>query len=198
MPEPFSDATGRHSRHKVLVFFMPRPGHFVLFTLVALTDVAEAFATGAPGRPLRVRPLRATFQTPSSRTAVIQCAASGPQQQATLAASILGLVSQPIMWWSLYTLKTTGCGLPAGPFGLIGAAEGVSYLVVIGFVGAAILSKVTTGKGLPAGPLGLLGAAEGLSFLSAVAGLAVLGFQLADYGYLPEAVPTEGGVCSDI
>jgi hypothetical protein len=92
-----------------------------------------------------------------------------------LAASILGLVSQPIMWWSLYTLKTTGCGLPAGPFGLIGAAEGVSYLVVIGFVGAAILSKVTTGKGLPAGPLGLLGAAEGLSFLSAVAGLAVLG-----------------------
>jgi hypothetical protein len=51
---------------------------------------------------------------------------------------------------------------------------------------------------LPAGPLGLLGAAEGLSFLSAVAGLAVLGFQLADYGYLPEAVPTEGGVCSDI
>ena len=199
MPEPFSDAKGRHSRLKVLVFFMPRPGHLVLFTLAAaLTDVAEAFATGAPGRPLRVRPLRATFQTPSSRTAVIQCAASGPQQQATLAASILGLVSQPIMWWSLYTLKTTGCGLPAGPFGLIGAAEGVSYLVVIGFVGAAILSKVTTGKGLPAGPLGLLGAAEGLSFLSAVAGLAVLGFQLADYGYLPEAVPTEGGVCSDI
>ena len=197
MPEPFSDAKGRHSRLKVLVFFMPRPGHLVLF-LAALTDVAEAFAIVSPGLPLRVRPLRATFQTPSSRTAVIQCATSGPQQQATLAASILGLVSQPIMWWSLYTLKTTGCGLPAGPFGLIGAAEGVSYLVVIGFVGAAILSKVTTGKGLPAGPLGLLGAAEGLSFLSAVAGLAVLGFQLADYGYLPEAVPTEGGVCSDI
>jgi hypothetical protein len=177
---------------------MPGPAHLVLFTLAALTDVAEAFASVAPGRPLRVRPQRATFQTPSSRTAVIQCAASGPQQQATLAASILGLVSQPIMWWSLYTLKTTGCGLPAGPFGLIGAAEGVSYLVVIGFVGAAILSKFTTGKGFPAGPFGLLGAAEGLSFLSAVAGLAVLGFQLADYGYLPEAVPTEGGVCSDI
>ena len=42
------------------------------------------------------------------------------------------------------------------------------------------------------------GAAEGLSFLSAVAGLAVLGFQLAEYGYLPEAVPIEGGVCSNI
>ena len=49
---------------------------------------------------------------------------------------------------------------------------------------------------LPAGPGGLLGAAEGLSFLTAVAGLAVLGFQLADYGYVPEAVPVQGGICS--
>lgn len=78
------------------------------------------------------------------------------------------------------------------------AAEGISYLVVIGFVGSALLSKVTSGKGLPAGPGGLLGAAEGLSFLTAAAGLVVLGFQLADYGYLPEAVPVEGGVCSHI
>lgn len=42
------------------------------------------------------------------------------------------------------------------------------------------------------------GAAEGFSFLSAVAGLAVLGFQLAEYGYLPEAVPIAGGVCSNL
>ena len=102
------------------------------------------------------------------------------------------------MVWSLYVLKTTGCGLPAGPFGLIGAAEGVSYLVVIGFVASSVLSKVTSGSGLPAGPGGLLGAAEGFSFLTAAAGLAVLGFQLSDYGYLPEAVPTAGGVCSSI
>ncbi|EOD11403.1 hypothetical protein EMIHUDRAFT_214767 [Emiliania huxleyi CCMP1516] len=117
-------------------------------------------------------------------------AASAPQQQATTAAAVLGLCSQPIMWWSLYTLKTTGCGLPAGPFGLLGAAEGISYLVVIGFVAAALLSKATSGSGLPAGPGGLLGAAEGLSFLTAIAGLVVLGFQFQDYGYLPEAVPT--------
>lgn len=92
----------------------------------------------------------------------------------------------------------TGCGLPAGPYGLIGAAEGISYLVIIGFVGASVLSKATSGSGLPAGPAGLLGAAEGLSYLTAVAGLAVLGFQLTDYGFLPEAVPVEGGVCSNI
>lgn len=95
-------------------------------------------------------------------------------------------------------LKTTGCGLPAGPFGLLGAAEGISYLVVIGFIGAALLSKVTSGSGLPAGPGGLLGAAEGLSFLTGAVGLIVLGFQLTEYGYLPEAVPVEGGVCSHI
>ena len=105
---------------------------------------------------------------------------------------------EPIMWWSLYVLKTTGCGLPAGPFGLIGAAEGISYLVVIGFVAASILNKVTSGSGLPAGPGGLLGAAEGLSFLTAALGLVVLFFQLTNFGYLPEAVPTVGGICSNI
>lgn len=107
-------------------------------------------------------------------------------------------MANPIMWWSLFTLKTTGCGLPAGPFGLLGAAEGVSYLVVVGFVAAALYKKATTGSGLPAGPAGLLGAAEGLSFLSVAAGLAVLGFQFSEYGYLPEAVPVEGGRCSGI
>ena len=95
-------------------------------------------------------------------------------------------------------MKTTGCGLPAGPFGLIGAAEGISYLVVIGFVAASILNKVTSGSGLPAGPGGLLGAAEGLSFLTAALGLIVLFFQLTNFGYLPEAVPTVGGICSNI
>ena len=86
--------------------------------------------------------------------------------------------------------------MPAGPFGLYGALEGLSYLIVAGFVLASIYSKATTGSGLPAGENGLLGAAEGLSFLTAAAGLAVLGFQVVDYGYIPNAVPVEGGVCS--
>ena len=107
-------------------------------------------------------------------------------------------IANPVMWWSLWTLKTTGCGLPAGPLGLLGALEGVSYLVVVGFVGVALFKKATTGSGLPSGPAGLLGAAEGLSFLSVAAGLVVLGFQLVDYGFVPEAIPIEGGRCSDI
>ena len=81
---------------------------------------------------------------------------------------------------------------------LDGACACTCSLVVIGFVGSSLLTKSTTGSGLPAGPGGLLGAAEGLSFLTAVAGLVVLGFQLTDYGFLPEAVPTVGGLCSSI
>ncbi len=47
---------------------------------------------------------------------------------------IVGLVA-----WSLYTKVKTGSGLPAGPSGLLGAAEGFSYLsLVIGIVVAAL------------------------------------------------------------
>ncbi|TXG67482.1 hypothetical protein EZV62_008757 [Acer yangbiense] len=42
-----------------------------------------------------------------------------------------GLISTPVIGWPLYTLKTTGYGLPPGPGGSIGALEGVSYLVTM-------------------------------------------------------------------
>ena len=54
---------------------------------------------------------------------------------------------------------------------------------------------ILQGSGLPAGPGGILGLAEGLSFLSILTGLFVLGFQIIDYGYIPNAVPMEGGMC---
>lgn len=107
-----------------------------------------------------------------------------------------GSVAACVVLWSEATLKTTGCGLPAGPFGLLGALEGVSYLAIVGILGASISSKVSTGRGLPAGPLGLLGAAEGLAYIAGALGIVVLGLQIADYGYVPNAVPVEGGVCS--
>ena len=44
-----------------------------------------------------------------------------------------------------------GCGLPPGPSGLLGAAEGISYLSVIGIAVWGLVSKVSSGKGLPAG-----------------------------------------------
>ena len=167
----------------------------LLFALACCATSSWAFQAASP-LPSRVAAARPTA------TAVLMSSADRASdnygETAQVAAGVLGIISNPIMDYSLFVLKTTGCGLPAGPFGLLGAAEGVSYLVVIGYVASALVQKVRTGSGLPAGPFGLIGAAEGLSFLTFVAGLVVLGFQLTDYGYVPEAVPTVGGVCSNI
>lgn len=100
-----------------------------------------------------------------------------------------GLVSNPVIVWSLYTLKTTGCGLPPGPGGSIGALEGVSYLIVVGIIGWSLYTKTKTGSGLPSGPFGLLGAVEGLSYLSLLAILAVFGLQFFEKGYIPGPLP---------
>ncbi|GAB4848864.1 hypothetical protein Ancab_003658 [Ancistrocladus abbreviatus] len=100
-----------------------------------------------------------------------------------------GLVATPVIGWSLYTLKTTGCGLPPGPGGSIGALEGVSYLVVVGIVGWSLYTKAKTGSGLPNGPLGLLGAVEGLSYLCLLAILVVFGLEFVENGSIPGPLP---------
>ncbi|KAM7529729.1 hypothetical protein LguiB_033139 [Lonicera macranthoides] len=110
-------------------------------------------------------------------------------------AIIGGLVSNPVIGWSLYTLKTTGCGLPPGPGGSIGALEGVSYLAVVGIVAWSLYTKSKTGSGLPNGPFGLLGAVEGLSYLSLVAILVVFGVQFYQQGFIPGPVPVPGDQC---
>jgi hypothetical protein len=84
----------------------------------------------------------------------------------------VGIISNPIVLYSEYTLATTGSGLPPGPYGLVGAAEGLSYLAILSIIGWSAYTKVKTGSGLPAGPSGLLGAVEGLSYLSLLAGIA--------------------------
>ena len=72
------------------------------------------------------------------------------------------------------------------------------YLLITNlcFLVSLLQTQVKTGSGLPAGPGGILGAAEGLGFLAVLAGVVVLGFQIADYGYIPNAVPEEGAKCS--
>ncbi|KAL2905576.1 Na(+)/H(+) antiporter subunit D1 [Bienertia sinuspersici] len=100
-----------------------------------------------------------------------------------------GLISTPVIGWSLYTLKTTGCGLPPGPGGSIGALEGVSFLAVFGIVGWSLYTKTKTGSGLPNGPFGLLGAVEGLSYLSLVAIIVVFGLQFVQNGSIPGPLP---------
>jgi hypothetical protein len=109
-----------------------------------------------------------------------------------------GTFAAIVCFYSEFQLKTTGCGLPAGPSGLYGATEGLSYLAIVGIIGWSLFTKVKTGKGLPAGPYGLLGAAEGLAYLAAVVGLVVAGLTVMEFGGLPEPVPVDGGRCADI
>ncbi|XP_076933750.1 uncharacterized protein LOC143599753 [Bidens hawaiensis] len=106
-----------------------------------------------------------------------------------------GFVSTPVIAWSLYNLKTTGCGLPPGPGGSIGALEGLSYLAVVGIVGWSLYTKSKTGSGLPNGPFGLLGAVEGLSYLALVGILVVFGLQFYQQGFIPGPVPVPGDQC---
>jgi hypothetical protein len=55
-----------------------------------------------------------------------------------------GAIASTVMIYSESVLFRTGCGLPAGPFGLVGAAEGVSYLGVVGLVGFSLYTKIRT------------------------------------------------------
>ena len=107
-----------------------------------------------------------------------------------------GTVASIVMLYSEYVLSQTGCGLPAGPMGVVGGVEGLSYLSVVGLVAYSLFLKFTTGSGLPAGKYGLLGLAEGLAFVGVAVGIVVLGLQLSNYGYVPNAIPMEGGMCS--
>ena len=54
----------------------------------------------------------------------------------------IGSVAALITLYSEFTLANTGCGLPAGPLGLVGLAEGLSYLGIVGIVGYSLFTKV--------------------------------------------------------
>ena len=112
-----------------------------------------------------------------------------------VAVGIGGFVASGIMTWSLVTLKDTGCGLPPGPGGVLGALEGVSYLYVVGLIAWSAITKAKTGSGLPAGPGGILGGAEGIAYLVALGGVVVGVMQVTHFGFIPNAIPVEGGPC---
>lgn len=69
-----------------------------------------------------------------------------------------------------------GCGLPPGPYGLMGAAEGLSYLTVLGFAGAGVGARVNSGG--KQGLQGALAIPETLAYGALAAGLMVLASQV--------------------
>lgn len=56
----------------------------------------------------------------------------------------VGTIGAVITLYSESVLKSTGCGLPAGPLGLVGLAEGLSYLSVVGIGAFSLYRKVKT------------------------------------------------------
>lgn len=147
-------------------------------------------------RSLPVKRLNSSCKPANPPTAlkVQAMAKEGSESEGGIAETVAiagGLVATPVIGWSLYTLKTTGCGLPPGPGGSLGALEGVSYLAVVGIVAWSLYTKTKTGSGLPNGPLGLLGAVEGLSYLSLLAILVVFGLQYFEQGYIPGPLPAD-------
>jgi hypothetical protein len=57
------------------------------------------------------------------------CKAESSSETLQVAAGVTGCLAAPLCLYSEFVLKTTGSGLPPGPGGVVGAAEGISYLV---------------------------------------------------------------------
>ena len=163
-----------------------------LLAVVSATRRSSPFMAISSLHPLLCAPRLASRPT-SSRRSRQACLAANDDALSSFDSGLLvvGAVATPVVLFSEWTLSQTGCGLPPGPGGLYGAAEGLSYLAVVGFAAASVHRKVTTGTGLPAGPGGALGAVEGLVYLSILAGLLVAGQQLITVGGLPSPLPDD-------
>ncbi|GFH52694.1 hypothetical protein CTEN210_09170 [Chaetoceros tenuissimus] len=94
-----------------------------------------------------------------------------------------GYLSIPIVGTSLFTLATTGAGLPAGPFGMIGGVEGISYLVVLGFAVSSILKMISNNN------TEKISTVEKISLGTIILGLLILLSLVADQGCVPNAKP---------
>ena len=95
---------------------------------------------------------------------------------------IVGLASQPIVWVSLYFVKTTGGGLPAGPLGIIGLTEGIAYLAVLGLALVGIFTDTTSTNNAYA-------TSTKLSLATLVVSLLVVINLTFDQGCIPNAKP---------
>lgn len=171
-----SSASVRYLPHKNTIMGRFLLGMIVL-SLTGLLAGVESFSPTLPspltttiksGNPIYQRQQwqQSSFILKSSEDDANACGGS--------VLNLIGLVLQPIVWVSLYSLATTGHGLPAGPGGAIGAVEGIAYLVVL------VLAL------LPAADSSL---ARNLSRVSIAAGLLVLAGVAAGKGCVPNAKP---------
>merc|ERR1719223_2554139 len=55
---------------------------------------------------------------------------------------VVSVGASSVVLYSEWTLSQTGCGLPAGPYGIVGGIEGISYLLVVAVAAQTILSSI--------------------------------------------------------
>ncbi len=91
----------------------------------------------------------------------------------------IGILAQPIVGISLISVATTGGGLPSGPFGLVGAVEGISYLMMLGFALQGIFLAPNNNRTL----------SQQLSLITLGLALGVLIQLIASQGCVPNAQP---------
>lgn len=100
--------------------------------------------------------------------------------------------------YSEYALYTTGCGLPAGPGGSLGAIEGIGYLTLAIVLTWSFATKIRTGRGLPEGPGGLLATTEGFAYLLLAGGIFSAVAAIITHGGLPTGVAEAGSQCAPL
>ena len=123
-----------------LASHLPSVGSFTLEPSLAVRPKIPITAASRP---------RCTHQQSASSTRLRSKEESGDCDSALgeAEAAILGVAgtaASTIMLYSESVLFRTGCGLPAGPLGLVGAAEGISYLGVVALVGYSVFTKIRT------------------------------------------------------
>ena len=105
--------------------------------LVLSLSLVHALLLASPQLPRLTKPLKMSLapegdnDDPLSGDDVAASSSEDPLRGVITAA---GVAANPVAIASLVSLQTTGCSLPAGPFGLLRGLETVSYLIVAGIV----------------------------------------------------------------
>jgi hypothetical protein len=119
-------------------------------TLVSLFTPSLAFA---PSAARNVPNLHTTIALPKSVDVSphsVRLYSSSDNEDDSMSESnqgilgAIGCVASLTVLYSEFVLLNTGCGLPAGPYGLVGLVEGLSYLTVIGIAKLALYTKNKT------------------------------------------------------
>ena len=136
-----------------------------LLRLLLLQSLAVQSGALSTSPSLRGRPATRPSRLPSRLSSPV----ASESLAVTTAKACIGLAAQPVVWWSLATLKTTGCGLAGST---VQSLEGVAYLVVAAFALAGLTTRVRKGgAGLAAAELEAA-EAEGSAFAAATAAAA--------------------------